>query len=154
MDTTARVHAEQALLQSQKVEIIGNLAGGVAHDFNNLLMAILGSLELLRKRLPDDASLLRLVDTATEGARRGRSLTSRMLAFARRQDLKPERTDLAGLVSGMLELMRRSLGPTIAIDVQMPARLRAVEIDPNQLEAALLNLVVNARDAMHGKGAL
>ena len=154
VDTTARVHAEQALLQSQKVEIIGNLAGGVAHDFNNLLMAILGSLELLRKRLPDDASLLRLVDTATEGARRGRSLTSRMLAFARRQDLKPERTDLAGLVSGMLELMRRSLGPTIAIDVQMPARLRAVEIDPNQLEAALLNLVVNARDAMHGKGAL
>ena len=154
VDTTARVHAEQALLQSQKVEIIGNLTGGVAHDFNNLLMAILGSLELLRKRLPDDASLLRLVDTATEGARRGRSLTSRMLAFARRQDLKPERTDLAGLVSGMTELMRRSLGPTIAVDVQMPARLAAVEIDPNQLEAALLNLVVNARDAMHGKGAL
>jgi len=154
VDTTARVHAEQALLQSQKVEIIGNLTGGVAHDFNNLLMAILGSLELLRKRLPDEASLLRLVDTATEGARRGRSLTSRMLAFARRQDLKPERTDLAGLVSGMTELMRRSLEPTIAVDVQMPARLAAVEIDPNQLEAALLNLVVNARDAMHGKGAL
>ena len=77
-----------------------------------------------------------------------------MLAFARRQDLKPERTDLAGLVSGMTELMRRSLGPTIAVDVQMPARLAPVEIDPNQLEAALLNLVVNARDAMHGKGAL
>jgi signal transduction histidine kinase/CheY-like chemotaxis protein len=154
VDTTARVHAEQALLQSQKVEIIGNLAGGVAHDFNNLLMAILGSLELLRKRLPDDPTLLRLVDTATEGARRGRSLTSRMLAFARRQDLKPERTDLAELVSGMTELMRRSLGPTIAIEVQMPAGLPAVEIDPNQLEAALLNLVVNARDAMQGKGAL
>src|ERR1044072_6614824 len=97
VDTTARVHAEQALLQSQKVEIIGNLSGGAAYDLNILLMAILGILQLLRERVPDVDALLRLVDAATEGAPRGRSPTSRMLAFARRQDVKPERTDLAGL---------------------------------------------------------
>jgi len=154
VEITARVRAEQALQQAQKIEAIGNLTGGIAHDFNNLLMAVLGSLELLRKRLPDDAGLLRLLDNAAEGARRGRSLTERMLAFARRQDLKPERVDVERLVAGMTELMARTLGPTITVEVQMPAQLPQVEIDPNQLEGALLNLAVNARDAMHGEGPL
>ena len=108
-----------------KIEAIGNLTGGIAHDFNNLLMAVLGSLELLRKRLPNEPSLLRLVDNAMEGARRGKSLTERMLAFARKQDLKPERIDLGRLVRGMAELMERSLGPpsrsTSASTANLPA---------------------------------
>jgi signal transduction histidine kinase len=154
IDVTTRVRAEQALQQAQKMEAIGNLTGGIAHDFNNLLMAVLGSLELLRKRLPADDKLLRLLDNASEGARRGKALTERMLAFARRQDLQPERVSLARLVSGMAELMERSLGPTIAIDIQIAEDLPLVEIDPNQLESAVLNLALNARDAMGGEGPL
>jgi signal transduction histidine kinase len=154
VEVTARVRAEEALQQALKLEAIGNLTGGIAHDFNNLLMAILGSLELLRKRMPDDAGLLRLLDNAAEGARRGKSLTERMLAFARKQDLKPQRTDLGRLVGGMAELLERALGPTIAVDIRIDDDLSQVEIDPNQLEAALLNLAVNARDAMHGEGPL
>ena len=154
VEITARVRAEQALQQAQKLEAIGNLTGGIAHDFNNLLMAVLGSLELLRKRLPDDASLLRLVDNATEGARRGKSLTERMLAFARKQELEARAHRPRRLISGMVELMERALGPTITVDIQIGRNLPQVEIDPNQLEAALLNLAVNARDAMHGEGPL
>jgi signal transduction histidine kinase len=154
VETTARVHTERALQQALKVEAIGNLTGGIAHDFNNLLMAILSSLELLRKRLAGDPSLLRLVGTALEGARRGRSLTARMLAFARKQELKSERIHLDRLVGGMSELLERSLGPTVAVDIRMQPDLPEVETDPNQLEAALLNLVLNARDAMHGEGSI
>jgi CheY-like chemotaxis protein len=117
-------------------------------------MAILSSLELLRKRLPDNEGLLRLLDNAMEGAQRGKSLTTRMLAFARKQDLKPQRTDLGRLVRGMAELMQRSLGPLIAIEVRIDPDLPEVEIDPNQLETALLNLAVNARDAMQGEGEM
>ncbi len=152
VEITARVQAEEALRQAQKVEAIGNLTGGIAHDFNNLLMAILGSLELLRKRLPDDPTLLRLVDNAMAGVKRGGSLTSRMLAFARKQDLQPERIDLGQLVYGMTELMQRSLGPQMTVVVQIPEPLAQIEADPNQLEAALLNLVLNARDATDGQG--
>ena len=154
VDVTARVRAEEALQQAIKLEAIGNLTGGIAHDFNNLLMAVLGSLELLRKRLPADPALLRLLDNASEGARRGKSLTERMLAFARKQDLKPERVDLVELVGGMAELMARALGPTITVHIEMDNNLPPVEIDPNQLEAALLNLAVNARDAMRGEGPI
>ena len=154
IDVTARMRAEQALLQTQKMEALGNLTGGIAHDFNNLLMAVLGSLELLRKRLPQDDKLLRLIDNAIEGAHRGKSLTDRMLAFSRRQDLQPKRVSLATLVSGMTELMARALGPTITIDIEIPNDLPLVKIDPNQLESALLNLALNARDAMSGQGPL
>ncbi|MEA2941265.1 MAG: hypothetical protein QOD09_1794 [Bradyrhizobium sp.] len=154
VEITARVRAEQALQQAIKVEAIGNLTGGIAHDFNNLLMAILGSLELLRKRLPENEGLVRLLDNAMEGARRGKSLTMRMLAFARKQDLKPQRIDLGRLVHGMAELMQRSLGPLITIDVRIDPHLPEVEIDPNQLETALLNLALNARDAMRGEGSM
>src|SRR5690606_5127890 len=123
---------------------IGNLTGGVAHDFNNLLAAVVGSLDLLRKRLPDDPALLRLVDNATAGATRGTSLTRRLLAFARRQELKTERIDLQQLVGGIMDLMQRSLGPMIAVETAFPEGLPAIESDANQLESALLNLAVNA----------
>jgi PAS domain S-box-containing protein len=142
------------LLQSLKMEAIGNLTGGIAHDFNNLLMAVLGSLELLRKRLPDDPALLKLLDNAVEGANRGSALTRRMLAFARRQELTSERIDAATLVDGMRELMQRSLGPMVAIETSFPLELAPIEADPNQLESALLNLAVNARDAMNGEGRI
>jgi len=146
--------AREALFQSQKMDAIGQLTGGVAHDFNNLLMATLSSLELLRKRLPDDPALLRLLDNAVKGAERGAVLTQRMLAFARRQDLKTERVEIPMLVRGMAELIQRSLGPAIAIETRFPLSLGAVSADANQLEMALLNLVVNARDAMPDGGQI
>jgi PAS domain S-box-containing protein len=147
-------HARDQLQQSQKMEAIGNLTGGIAHDFNNLLMAVLGSLELLRKRLPADPALLRLLDNAVQGANRGASLTRRMLAFARRQELRSERVDAASLVGGMTELLQRALGPMVAVETRFPNRLAPIEADANQLESALLNLAVNARDAMHGEGSI
>ena len=103
--------AREALFQSQKLEAIGQLTGGIAHDFNNLLMAVLGSLELAQKRLPDDPQINRLIGNAIQGARRGATLTQRMLAFARRQELKREPIDVAALVVGMEDLLNQSLGP-------------------------------------------
>jgi PAS domain S-box-containing protein len=144
----------EALLQSQKMEAVGQLTGGIAHDFNNLLMAVLGSLELVRKRLPDDGRTRSLLENAVEGARRGVSLTKRMLAFARRQELKQERIDVADLVRGMAELMQRSLGPGIEIETRFPLAALPVIADANQLEMALLNLAVNARDAMPEGGQI
>jgi PAS domain S-box-containing protein len=140
--------AREALHQSQKMEAIGQLTGGVAHDFNNLLMAVLGSLELMRKRLPDDAKLLSLLENAVQGAQRGTVLTKRMLAFARRQELKKEAVDIPDLVRGMTDLLQRSLGPSILIETHFPLVSKAVLADANQLEMILLNLAVNARDAM------
>ncbi len=143
--------AREALFQSQKLEAIGQLTGGIAHDFNNLLMATLGSLELLQRRLPDDPAMTRLVDNAIQGAKRGATLTQRMLAFARRQELKQESFDLAELVRGMEELLARSLGGAVKIETSFPADLPPVESDAAQVESALLNLAVNARDSMpHG----
>ena len=144
----------EALFQSQKMDAIGQLTGGVAHDFNNLLMATLSSLALLRKRLPDDRQALRLLDNAVEAAQRGATLTQRMLAFARRQDLKPERIDIPMLVRGMTDLIRRTLGPSMLIETHFPLSLSAVTADANQVEMALLNLVVNARDAMPNGGSI
>ena len=146
--------AREALFQSQKMDAIGQLTGGVAHDFNNLLMAVLGSLELLRKRLPPDPKMMRLVDNAMQGAQRGAALTQRMLAFARRQELKPAVIDLAELVHGMTDLLHSSLGATVQIETDFPAGLNKVLADPNQLELAILNLAVNARDAMPRGGAI
>jgi PAS domain S-box-containing protein len=146
--------AREALFQSQKLEAIGQLTGGVAHDFNNLLMVVLTSLELLRRRMPDDKKLHALVDTATQGAKRGVTLTQRMLAFARRQELRPESVDLEALAGGMRELLERTLGPTIAIETAFEAGLGPVLVDPHQLELAILNLAVNARDAMPKGGVL
>jgi PAS domain S-box-containing protein len=153
-DITERRATEARLRQSQKMEAVGQFTGGAAHDFNNLLMAILGSLEILRKRLPNDQRLLALLDNAVLGAKRGSSLTQRMLAFARRQELKHEAVDLAGLVNNMMELLERSLGPTIQIETRFPRDAVWVRTDANQLETALLNLAINGRDAMPEGGRL
>jgi PAS domain S-box-containing protein len=146
--------AREALLQSQKMEAIGQLTGGVAHDFNNLLMVVLGSLELMRKRLPDDPKLMALLDNAVQGAQRGTILTKRMLAFARRQELQKEAVDIPELVRGMTDLLQRSLGPSILIETHFPLVSKAVLADANQLEMILLNLTVNARDAMPDGGRI
>jgi signal transduction histidine kinase/ActR/RegA family two-component response regulator len=152
--TREREAAFAQLHEMQKVESLGQLTGGVAHDFNNLLMVVLGNLQLLRKRLPDDPALLRLVDGAIQGGERGAALTKRMLAFARRQELKPDVVDVPKLVGGMTDLMRRTLGPTIEITAALKDGLAPVFMDPGQLELALLNLAVNARDAMPQGGSL
>jgi PAS domain S-box-containing protein len=146
--------AREALFQSQKMEAIGQLTGGVAHDFNNLLMAVLGSLELVRKRLQYDPRVTPLLENAIHGAERGAALTQRMLAFARKQELSLQAVDLANLVRGMLGLLQRSVGPAHRIDQRLPPGLPLVTSDPNQLETALLNLVVNARDAMPEGGVI
>ncbi len=136
------------------MEAVGQLTGGVAHDFNNLLMAILGSLELLRKRLPDDPAVTYLLNNAVQGAERGAVLTQRLLAFARRQELKLDAVDIPVLVTGMIGLFERSLGPSIRLHTSFPPSLPWVRTDPNQLESALLNLTLNARDAMPGGGVI
>jgi PAS domain S-box-containing protein len=155
-DITERMNAQraldearEALVQAQKMEAIGHLTGGIAHDFNNLLMAIHGSLELLQRRLPkDDPKVRQLIDNAVHGAQRGAALTQRMLAFARRQELKLVALDVPQLVRGVTELLRSSLGPSIDIATQFPPELPKTRADPHQLELALLNLAMNARDAM------
>ena len=154
VDVTERKRAEEALRQAQKIEALGQLTGGVAHDFNNLLAVVMGNLELLRKRLPDDERALRLLDNAVAGAKRGAALTQRLLAFARRQDLKPEPVSIATLVHGMADLLQRAVGTEIRIDAQFPLHLPRAEVDANQLELALLNLAVNARDAMPRGGTI
>lgn len=154
-DTQRRLDlAREALFQSQKMEAIGQLTGGVAHDFNNLLMAILSSLTLLERRVSGDAAAQRLIDNARQGAERGAALTQRMLAFARRQELNPEPVDIPALVRGMNDLLQRTLGPSHPIGLQFPLSLPWVLADANQLEMALLNLAVNARDAMPDGGAI
>jgi PAS domain S-box-containing protein len=146
--------ARQALFQSQKLDAIGQLTGGVAHDFNNLLMAVMGSLELLRKRLPPDPKANALLDNAMMGAQRGAALTQRMLAFARKQDLKVEGVDLHGLLDEMRGLLERSIGPTVELRIHLDPDVSPVLTDANQLETSLLNLAVNARDAMPAGGAI
>lgn len=144
--------AREALFQAQKVEALGQMTGGVAHDFNNLLMVIIGSMELLRKRIPDDPRLRSLIDNAESAAQRGASLTKRMLAFARKQDLDRVAVELPALVRGMSDLLERSAGPSVSIRTRFPCDLPKILTDVNQLESALLNLVVNARDAMPDGG--
>ena len=153
-EVAAREKAQEQLRQAQKMETIGQLTGGVAHDFNNLLMAVMGNLDLLRKRLPDDPRLHRLVDGALQGAERGASLTQRLLAFARQQDLRAVPVDLSGLVQGMGNLLERSLGPRVALQLDLPEGLPPARIDANQLELAILNLAINARDAMPDGGSI
>ncbi|MBE1161517.1 hybrid sensor histidine kinase/response regulator [Dyella acidiphila] len=148
----ALTQAREALFQSQKLDSIGQLTGGVAHDFNNLLMAVIGSLELLEPRVAADPAGLNLVANALAGARRGAALTKRMLAFARKQELKPKVVNIRDLVHGVGELLQRSAGPTVLVDTLFPIALQPVFVDANQLELALLNLVTNARDAMEDGG--
>jgi signal transduction histidine kinase len=152
--TREREQALAQLLEAQKMETIGHLTGGVAHDFNNLLMAMLGSLELLKKRVPDDPSVRRLIENAIKGVDRGAALTQRLLAFARRQELRPATVEIPALVSGMNELLGRVIGTDVTIVEAMAPGLPPVLIDANQLELALLNLAVNSRDAMPDGGVI
>jgi signal transduction histidine kinase len=152
--TQEREAAFAQVNEMQKMESLGQLTGGVAHDFNNLLMVILGNLEMLRRRVPNDARVLRLIDGAMQGAERGATLTKRMLAFARRQELRPESLDVATLFGSMEEMLRRTLGPSIDIATDFHVGLPAIRVDRNQLELALLNLALNARDAMPIGGCL
>ena len=160
-DVTEATQAQQALeqtrealFQAQKMQAIGQLSGGIAHDFNNLLTVILGNLEIVRKRLADDPKIIRLLDNATQGALRGVSLTQRMLAFARKQELKSEPVELPALVQGISGLLRSSLGPAVALEMRFPAQIEPVMADVNQLELAVLNLATNARDAMPNGGKI
>ncbi|MEX3959051.1 ATP-binding protein [Trinickia sp. EG282A] len=148
-----RERTEEALRQVQKMEMIGQLTGGVAHDFNNLLMAVMGNLELLRKQASNER-IVRLIDGALRGAQRGASLTQRLLAFTRQQDLRIEPTHLSHLVRGMIDLLERSVGASIELKFELPEDLPLTLVDANQIELAVLNLVVNARDAMPDGGAV
>jgi PAS domain S-box-containing protein len=152
--TREREVALKQLHESQKMESIGQLTGGVAHDFNNLLAVILGNLALLRKNLSEDSRASRLIDGAIQGAERGANLTRRLLAFARRQELKLEAVDIAKLVPDLTEFLRQSVGPGISIVFDVAPDVHPVKIDANQFELALMNLAVNARDAMPNGGLL
>ncbi len=152
-DLTARVKMEQELRQAQKMEAIGQLTGGVAHDFNNLLTVISGNLEMLERRLKDEEQR-ELLKEAQEASQLGADLAKRLLAFGRRQSLDPRPVDLNALMSGMVELLRRSLGAAVEIATRLADELPLLMADPGQIENALLNLAVNARDAMPAGGRL
>ncbi|SFW29712.1 MULTISPECIES: response regulator [Pseudomonas] len=149
-------HNEEALRQSQKMEAVGQLTGGIAHDFNNMLTGIIGSLELLRRRLARGRTedLDSLIDLGVTSANRAAGLTHRLLAFSRRQSLDSKAVQMNTLVLSMGELLQRSLNESIRLDMRLDEQLWVAEADPNQLESALLNLVLNARDAMPNGGNL
>ena len=150
-----RERIEEQLRQSQKMEAVGQLTGGIAHDFNNLLTVVIGNLDLLGRRLPDAEPAHRaLIRNAVDGANRAATLTSRLLAFSRRQPLSPEALDANALVGGMTNLLSRTLGETVTINLKLADRLWTTFADPNQLENAILNLCVNAVDAMPRGGVL
>jgi PAS domain S-box-containing protein len=155
-----RMQAEEALRQAQKMEAIGQLTGGVAHDFNNLLTVILGGLDTIRRQLPTLAvspateRIERSVRMASQGAERAATLTARLLAFARRQPLDPKPFDAGRLVTNLADLLQRTLGETVALETIAGGGLWQAQADPNELENALVNLAVNARDAMPGGGRL
>jgi len=147
--------AEEALRQSQKMEAVGRLTGGIAHDFNNHLTVISSNIELLQRRLPPDSgSLTRLTEAAMAGVQRAATLTHRLLAFSRQQPLDPEPLDVSRLVSSMSDLLRRTLGEDVAVETVLAGGLWQTRVDANQLENVLLNLAVNARDAMPSGGKL
>lgn len=148
--------AQEQLRQAQKMEAVGQLTGGLAHDFNNLLTAISGSLELIQVRIKQGRTgeLDRYVDMAQQGAKRAAALTHRLLAFSRRQTLDPRPTNINRLIASFDDLLRRSVGPSIEIEIVGAVGLWTTEVDPNQLENAVLNLCINARDAMPGGGRI
>lgn len=146
--------AREELFQAQKMEALGQLTGGVAHDFNNLLMAVQASLDLLKRRISPTPEAQSLIDNALQATRRGASLTQRLLAFSRRQDLDFEPVDLWMLIRSMTDMLQRSIGPAIIVETHFPLNLPSVRTDPNQMVNALLNLAINARDAMPEGGRL
>jgi PAS domain S-box-containing protein len=146
---------EEALRQSQKMETVGQLTGGVAHDFNNLLQVVTGNLDILIRNLPEGhPRLARAAQAAMIGAERAATLTQRLLAFARRQPLDPRRIDPDRLIAGMSDMLSRTIGETIEVEIVRTGRVWPVEVDPNQLENAIINLAINARDAMPDGGKL
>src|SRR3984957_9752551 len=151
-EVARRQQMEDALRQAQKMEVIGQLTGGVAHDFNNLLMVILGNLETMQRRLAPNHDLQRMVSAALGGASRAAQLTQRLLAFARRQPLAPEVLSPNKLIAGMSDLLRRALGDASGMETMLAARVWNAFADANQLENALINLIVNSRDAMSDGG--
>ena len=153
-DITEREAMEQQLRQAQKMEAVGQLTGGVAHDFNNLLTAIIGNLELLAPRLDGDPAASRHVGAAARAAENGARLVEQLLAFSRRQHLQPRAIDLNAVVAGMREMLIRTIGSTIEIRLDLGADLWPALIDPTQIETAILNLAINARDAMPSGGEL
>src|SRR4029079_213263 len=148
-----RKQAEAALQQAQKMELIGQMTGGVAHDFNNLLTGVLGNLELASRRADDD-KIRQYLAGATQAAQRGAKLTGQLLAFSRTQRLQTEPTDLNALVSGMGDLLFRTIGSTVRIETVLQKGLWPAMIDGSQIELRVLNLAINARDAMPGGGRL
>jgi len=154
LDVTEQRAMERQLRQAQKMEAIGQLTGGVAHDFNNLLAVVIGNLELLTDRIDGDAVVRQLVQEAIAAAERGAGLTRRLLAFARRQALSPSATDVNALVTGMAPLLQRALGETIAVEFATAVGVWPALVDASQLESAILNLSINARDAMPAGGKL
>ncbi|WP_408123270.1 PAS domain-containing protein [Caballeronia grimmiae] len=152
--TSQLEHAQAALQRSQKLEAIGKLTGGIAHDFNNILQVIGGSLQLLGGAVSGDANALRRVSTAATAVERGAKLSSQLLAFARRQPLQPVVTNLATVIHGMEEMLRRALGETVVVETVIGGGLWNVLVDPHQLENVVLNLAINARDAMPEGGRL
>ena len=154
-EIVTRKNTEAQLIQSQKMEAVGQLTGGLAHDFNNMLAVVLSALSLMRRRLAaGDKDVTKFMDAAEDGARRAATLTSRLLAFARRQPLSPEPVDANRLVSGMSELLRRTLGEQVSVETVLAGGLWQTTIDTSQLENSLLNLAVNARDAMPDGGRI
>ncbi|MGJ5199468.1 response regulator [Bradyrhizobium sp. HKCCYLRH1030] len=153
IEMAERARVEETLRQTQKIEAIGRLTGGVAHDFNNLLMVISGGLDML-DRQSDPARRRRLMDGMIQAAQRGASLTRQLLAFSRRQELRPEPVDIARQIGGMRELLDRSLRGDVHVEFDFPEALWPVEVDPGELELVVLNLAVNARDAMPTGGTI
>lgn len=160
-DVTERVQEQQQLAEAQarvhemaKLETLGQLTGGVAHDFNNLLTPIVGALDMLHRKHEDDPRSLRLITGALEASERAAILVQRLLTFARRQNLEAREIDAGELIEGMRDLVQRSIGPHVEVKVEIEDDLPACRIDPNQLELAVLNLAVNASDAMPGGGSL
>jgi PAS domain S-box-containing protein len=153
-DVTDRRAMENRLHQAEKMQALGTMAGGVAHDFNNLLTAILGSLELALRRDNGDARLQRLLENATLAAERGTALTQRLLTFSRQRDLALRSVEANEVIAEMQDLILRSIGPGIAVARDLATDLWLAHVDPDQLELALLNLCINARDAMEGEGSL
>lgn len=154
MDITERTAVERQLREAQKLEAVGQLTGGVAHDFNNLLTVIIGTAESLSERVSDDAESLMLAEMTSAAAERGAELTNRLLAFARRQPLEPRPTDIGRLLMGLDVMLRRTLSEQINLEVIRGGGLWSALVDPGQLETAILNLAINARDAMPSGGRL